>query len=77
MFKANKMLASEKTLPLKTAGSCHFKSKFMGWFHAMKNLKERSDIIAMKDIIPNDIGMEWERTDKKKTSRGVGETHIE
>ena len=67
MFKANKMLESEKTLCIKTAGSCRFKSKFMGCFLGLKKLKERSDIIGMEDVIPNDIGMEWERTDKKKT----------
>ena len=77
MFKANKMLESEKTLRIETAGRCRFNSKFMGWFYAIKKINDRPDIIALIDVIPNDIGMEWETTDNKKTSRGVGKTRID
>ena len=69
MFKANKMLDTEKALCIKIAGSCRFRSKFMGWFGGLKKTEERrSDIIAMKDIIPNYIGMELEKKERKKTT---------
>ena len=70
MFKANKMLDTEKALCIKIAGSCCFRSKFMGWFGGLKKTKERhSDIIATKDIITNYIGMELERTRKGRKRR--------
>ena len=69
MFKANNSLDTEKAFCLKIAGSCRFKSKFMGWYGGLKNTKDpRPDIMAMRDIIPNYIGMELEKKEKKKTT---------
>ena len=57
----------EKSLCIKMGGSCRFRSKFMGWFGGLKTSEERrSDIIAMKEIIPYYIGMELEKKDRKK-----------
>ena len=83
MFKSNKMLDTEqeKALCIKMGGSCRFRSKFMGWFGGLKTSEERrSDIIAMKEIIPYYIGMELEKkdmkkkTDNKKRSVGAGKS---